>query len=43
MLPGLARSESFRIMLFSIPRRKAGGWNGFNEFAPANPSDNEPK
>src|SRR6266404_8941208 len=29
MLPGLARSEIFRIMLFSIPRRNAAGWNGF--------------
>jgi hypothetical protein len=25
MLPGFARSEIFRIMLFSIPRRN-GGW-----------------
>src|SRR6266403_1873052 len=29
MLPGFARSEIFRIMLFSMPRRNGGGWNGF--------------
>src|SRR5437764_7479016 len=30
MLPGFARSEIFRIMLFSMPRRNGGGWKGFN-------------
>src|SRR5437764_13673629 len=29
MLPGFARSEIFRIMLFSMPRRNGGGWNWF--------------
>src|SRR5207253_646706 len=29
MLPGFARSEIFRIMLFSMPRRNGGGWNCF--------------
>src|SRR5207248_7857044 len=29
MLPGFARSEIFRIMLFSMPRRNGGGWKGF--------------
>src|SRR5437762_11727844 len=30
ILPGFARSEIFRIMLFSIPRRNGGGWNWFD-------------
>src|SRR5216684_9083429 len=34
MLPGFARSEIFRIMLFSIPRRKAGDSNGFTRAIP---------
>src|SRR5207248_172602 len=28
-LPGFARSEIFRIMLFSMPRKNVGGWNCF--------------
>src|SRR5690242_10943207 len=34
MLPGFARSEIFRIMLFSMPRRNGGGWNSFNAALP---------
>src|SRR5436309_1054465 len=30
MLSGFARSEIFRIMLFSMPRRNGGGWKGFD-------------
>src|SRR5215831_3820652 len=31
ILPGCARSEIFRIMLFSMPRRNGGGWNWLKE------------